>query len=91
MLRRLFCCALLVMLPGAVAALSADWEAQLQTRLDNPVGDDAAALGDLMDLYWHWQLDVYPELASSYGEPGDYGASERDSRWMTTCCCAIWK
>ena len=26
-----------------------------------------------MDLYWHWQMDVYPERATIYGEPGDYG------------------
>ncbi|MBI2969396.1 MAG: DUF885 domain-containing protein [Gammaproteobacteria bacterium] len=26
-----------------------------------------------MDLYWNWQLDVYPELATWYGEPGDHG------------------
>src|SRR5262245_30749125 len=65
----------LVLLPGSAMAAgeSTDWQQRLEGLRNQPVQDQAARLKQLQDLYWQWQLDVYPEMATYTGEPGDHG------------------
>jgi uncharacterized protein (DUF885 family) len=74
MFKRLLLMLCLVLLPGsAMAAESTDWQQRLEELRNQPVQDQAARLKQLQDLYWQWQLDVYPEMATYTGEPGDHG------------------
>jgi uncharacterized protein (DUF885 family) len=56
---------------------SEDWNTRLASAAAvSGAGDRVKAL---MDVYWDWQLDQYPELATWYGEPGDHGRWTDDS------------
>ncbi|MBI1733425.1 MAG: DUF885 domain-containing protein [Gammaproteobacteria bacterium] len=58
-------------------AIAADWNSRLADAAAVPGADDRVKA--LMDLYWDWQLDQFPELSTLYGEPGDHGRWTDDS------------
>lgn len=61
----------------SIGAHAADWGARLTQASATP--DQGERVKALMDLYWDWQLDQFPELATWYGEPGDHGRWTDDS------------
>jgi uncharacterized protein (DUF885 family) len=76
-LLRVFLVLLLASGSPLAAGQSTDWSGQLARVAAQPDGD--AKLTALMDLYWNWALDVHPELATWYGQPGDHGRWTDDS------------
>lgn len=74
-LKTIFALLILVQVPAAAAAT--DWNARLATAAATAHADDRVTA--LMDLYWDWQLDQYPELATWHGEDGDHGRWTDDS------------
>ena len=65
----------------SIIAQAEDWNARLaQSAATSGANEKVTAL---MDLYWNWHLDQYPELATWYGEPGDHG------RWTDDSTAAI--
>lgn len=69
--------ALIVLIAAPIAALAEDWNARLaQSAATSGANEKVTAL---MDLYWDWQLDQYPELATWNGEQGDHGRWTDDS------------
>ena len=68
---------LFVIFFGAMPVHAADWVARLTQASATP--DQGERVKALMDLYWDWQLDQYPELTTWYGEPGDHGRWTDDS------------
>jgi hypothetical protein len=52
----------LVFLSSSAAATTINWERELNDLRDHEIQDEDAKLRQLMDVYWRWQLDVYPEL-----------------------------
>ena len=58
-------------------AQAEDWNAKLTEASAVSSADDRVKA--LMDLYWNWQLDQFPELATWYGEPGDHDRWADDS------------
>lgn len=74
----------LMLLIAAIAAPNAgaaDWDTRLAQAAVTP--DQGDRVRALMDLYWEWQLDQYPELGTWFGEDADHG------RWTDDSSAAI--
>jgi uncharacterized protein (DUF885 family) len=70
-----------VLAAGTVPAVAEDWDERLAAAAATAGSDDRVRA--FMDLYWDWQIDQHPELATWYGVDGDHG------RWTDDSMAAI--